>query len=65
MTAETTWGPVLFATLVPVGVVIIGVLVRVIYQLGRLTEKIDNLEEDVGELRWRNGLPRHRRDPSV
>jgi hypothetical protein len=42
------WGPVIFATLVPVAVLIIGGLIHLSFRQGRLEQKVDELMRYIG-----------------
>lgn len=44
------WGPVLFATLVPVTVLLLGGLVHVVYRLGRADQRLAALEHSLRDL---------------
>jgi len=44
------WGMVIFATLVPLGVIIIGGLLHVVYRTGKLTQQVEQLRHDVAQL---------------
>ena len=44
------WGMVIFATLVPLGVIIIGGLLHVVYRTGKLTQQVEQLRSDVSKL---------------
>ena len=48
------WGPVLFATLVPVAVLILGGLLHVVYRTGRLTTEVEHLRSDIQAM-WQQG----------
>ena len=50
MIASTNWGPILFGTMVPLVVVILGGIIHVVFRLGRLTEKVENVCESVDKL---------------
>ena len=45
MLAATDWGPILFATLVPLGFGIIGGLIHVVFRLGKLTQDVQTLKD--------------------
>lgn len=43
----TDWGPVLFATLVPVIVLVLGGLIHVVWRMGRSEQRMATIEREV------------------
>jgi hypothetical protein len=44
------WGPVIFATLVPIGVLLLGGMVRTAFRQGRIEERVKAVERDVTDI---------------
>jgi hypothetical protein len=56
MLATSTWGPVLFGTLVPLAALILGGLVHVVFRLGKLTQKVESMQDSVDHLETRSQM---------
>ncbi len=61
--ANGNWSQILFEVLVPVGVLLIGGLMHVVYRLGLLSKEVENIRADLNRM-WQttNGVITYRKD---